>query len=239
MAVFHGKNISFDNVILNLDAANIKSYPGSGTTWYDTSGRGNHFTVNASAYNSTGVKYMDFNGSYGCAVTASGVDMPLPQTSSVSAIVWTIPKNSSADWRTLFRAESSGANHHVIIQSGGWLLGMYDNTNSTGFNNSGFSQQSLPGYPTQWNMMVWRWSNVSSSNYYYNFSYNDTPGTIQGYISSSNARFITGFRTLGAYNAASPSQFWGSIASVTMYNRYLSNDEVVGYFNATRKRFSI
>ena len=237
MSINYNPTISTSGLVLSLDAANKKSYPGTGTTWTDLSGNGNNFTINASAYNGTGPKYMDFNGSYGCAVTASGSDLLISGT--VTAIVWTIPLNSTANWRTLFRAESSGADHSVIIQSGGWTLGMYDGTNATGFNATAFSQQSLPGYPTQWNMMVWRWTSVANSYYNYNFTYNNTPSTLQGYIASGNARFKSGIRTLGAYNAASPSQFWGSIGSISMYNRYVTDDEIVKYFNSTRGRYGI
>ena len=35
MAFFRGPNIVTDGLILALDAASPKSYPGSGTTWYD------------------------------------------------------------------------------------------------------------------------------------------------------------------------------------------------------------
>lgn len=37
MAVFHSPNIILDNLTLSLDAANAKSYPGSGSIWYDQS----------------------------------------------------------------------------------------------------------------------------------------------------------------------------------------------------------
>jgi hypothetical protein len=240
MSVKYNPSITTDGIILALDAADVRSYPGSGTAWRDTSGNKNHFTVNASAYNGTGPKYMDFNGSYGCAVTASGVDTIGMTGGTMTAIVWTRIKNSTSDWRTLFRGETSNNDHQVIVQSGGWLIGMYDNTNSTGFNSSGYSQQSLPGYGTsQWNMLVWRWASVQNQNYYYNFSYNNTPSTLQGYNSSGNARFKGGFRTLGAYYAASPSQFWGDIGKITMYNRYLDDAEVLQHWNAHRGRFGV
>ena len=227
-----------DGLFLCLDAADRKSYPGSGTTWYDTSGNNNHFTINASAFNSSGAKYMDFNGLYGCATTASGSDVGA--AGSCSAVVWTRILNSASNWRTLFRGETTGADHQVIIQAGGWTIGMYDNINATGFNSNGFSQQSLPGYGTSaWNMLVWRWSSTTYSYYYHNFSYNDSPGTLRGYINSANARFKCGFRTLGAYNASSPSQFWGDIAHVSMYNRYITDDEVLVHFNSRRGRFGL
>jgi hypothetical protein len=239
MSTYFGPEISTDGLMLCLDAGNTRSYPGTGTTWYDISGSGGtNFTINASAFNSSGPKYMDFNGSYGCAVTASGVDTTFSGT--CTAVVWTRILNSSGNWRTLFRAESSGADHQVIVQSGGWAIGMYDNTNGTGFNSSGFSQQSLPGYGTsQWNMLVWRWVSTQNDFYYYSFSYNDSPETERGANSSSNARFKTGFRTLGAYNSSSPNQFWGDIAYIAMYNRRLDNAEVRAAFQAQRGRFGI
>ena len=238
MTVSYNPTIPTSGLVLCLDVGNPKSYPGSGTTWYDVSGNNNNFTINASAYNSSGPKYMDFNGSYGCAVTASGVNTTTYGT--CTAVVWTRIKNSSSDWRTLFRAEGTGADHQVIVQTGGWDIGMYDNTNGSGFNSSGFSQQSLPGYGTSaWNMIVWRWQSTQYDYYYYNLCYNDSPGTLRGYNSSSNTRFKTGFRTLGAYNSGSPSQFWGDIGYIAMYNRYIDDNEVLTHFYAQRGRFGI
>lgn len=239
MAIRYNPEISNDGLKLLLDAGNTRSYPGSGNLWYDLSGNNNHFYLqNASAYNTTGPKYMDFNGSYGCAVTSSGYNMEISGT--VTALLWTRILNSASDWRTLFRAEGGGQDHQVIIVAGGWTIGMYDNDLGTGFNSSGFSQQSIPGYNTsQWNMLVWRWVSTQNDFNYYTFSYNDSPETIRGSNSSANARFKTGFRTLGAYNSGSPSQFWGDISYLAMYNRRLDDREVNTIFQATRGRYGI
>ena len=43
--MFVGPNIVTDGLVLALDTANVKSYPGSGTTWYDKSGNGNNGTL--------------------------------------------------------------------------------------------------------------------------------------------------------------------------------------------------
>jgi len=51
LGLSHSPSLVLDGLVLALDAANIKSYPGSGTTWIDLSGRGNNFTlVNPSYY---------------------------------------------------------------------------------------------------------------------------------------------------------------------------------------------
>ena len=47
MANLYGPRIVTDGLVLHLDAANRKSYPGSGSTWYDLSGNGNNGTINS------------------------------------------------------------------------------------------------------------------------------------------------------------------------------------------------
>lgn len=231
--------IAIDGAVVHLDAGDIDSYPGSGTSWFDLSGNGNHFTINASAFNSSGPKYMDFNGSYGCAKKTSS-DVSL--SGNVTCICWTRVLNSTGNWRTLLRGLSSGADHQVIIQSGAWAIGMYDNTNGTGFNSNGFSQQSLPAYGTSnWDMLVWRFYDTEVP--YHLFSYNETAGQIRGSITSSNSRFKHGVCSIGAYNNAeqnnpnNASQFWGDIGVITLYNRVLHPYEINEYFQATRGRF--
>lgn len=56
MAHHHSPKIVTDGLELLLDAANTKSYPGSGTTWYDVSGNSRHFTLDGSGitWNSAG-----------------------------------------------------------------------------------------------------------------------------------------------------------------------------------------
>ena len=63
MASFAGPNITNNNLAFNLDAGNVKSYPGSGATWNDLAGTEIHGTVNSATYtdNAHG-KYFAFDG---------------------------------------------------------------------------------------------------------------------------------------------------------------------------------
>lgn len=240
MALKYSPQISRNGLVLALDAGDKNSYPGSGTTWYDLSGNGNDFAINASAFNSSGPKYMDFNGSYGCAKKQNS---DLVVIGDVTVICWTRVLTSNSNWRTLLRALSTGGDHQVIIQSGGSALGMYDNVNGTGFNSSGFDITTLPGYGTGWAMMTWRWYNNTQP--YYNFYYNNTPQTLRGSNNSSNSRFKCGICSIGAYNNSdqnnvnSASQFWGDVSSMTIYNRFLSDNEVLQNYNAQRTRYGV
>jgi len=235
MGFYRGPNISTNGLVLALDAASNRSYPGSGTTWFDISGNQNNFSIVASAYNTSGPKYMDFNGSYGCAKSAS--DISLSDAEGATYIVWTRVLNNAGNWRTLTRSYVN--DHHVIILAGGNTLGMYDN-DSSGFISSGYTITNLPSF-NGWACLYWRWQRLTP---YYEFSYNDSPGTIRGSISDANARYNRGFGSIGAYHngnttPSDASQYWGDIAVFYAYNRRLTDSELLQYFNATRTRFGI
>jgi hypothetical protein len=224
------------NLIVHLDAGNTSSYSGSGTVWNDLSGQGNHFNIVAAAYNSSGPKYMDFNGSYGIAKNST--DISLSDATGVTYCVWTRVKGTG-DWRTLTRSYIN--DHHVIINYAGWEIGMYDN-DSAGFINAGYSQQSLPNYnTTNWIAMYWRWQ---SSSPYYEMSYNDTPGTIRTSLTDANARYNRGFGSIGGYHngnqtPSSGAQYWGDIGVFMAYNRRLTDAELTQNYNFYRTRFSL
>jgi len=240
-------SISRDGLILHLDAANWYSYPGTGTRWYDISGRGNHISVLATAYKTTGPKYMDFNGSFGCAKFETTDFIPSTTTATVTAIVWTrmLRYDVSSTCRTLFRGKSSSGNHWVIGDCSGWTIGMYNNDNGINYQNSGYSQQSLPGYNTgRWNMMVWRYQPASP---YYLLTINDTPNVTSGQLTDSRDGWPAGkgICSIGAYNneaqssVTNASQYWGDISSVMIYNRILSNVELLENYQSRKNRFGL
>ena len=224
-----GGALPTDGMRVYLDATNTDSYPGSGTTWTDLSGYGNNFQIVNGAFKGgagsmTG--YMDFQGSHGQA--KNGGDISL--SGDVSYVCVTRIKNSTGQWRTLTR--SYNADHHVIVQSGAWNIGMYDN-NGAGFIGTGYSQQSLPGYASNsFMVMVWRWSNNDNPTYELHVD-----GISRGSISNSNARYNRGFGSIGGYhsgntNPSSGSQWWGDIRLFAAYARRLSTSEIAEIQNA-------
>lgn len=53
-----GPNIVPEDIVLYLDASNLTSYPGSGTTWYDISGNSNNFTlINSPTFTGNGFDF--------------------------------------------------------------------------------------------------------------------------------------------------------------------------------------
>lgn len=222
-----GLGIVTSGLVINIDAGNVASYPGTGTTWTDLSGSGNNFLLyNASAWRSGTTPYMDFEGSYSWAYTANSTD--ITATSNATIMMFSSIKNSTGDWRTLMRGSTSNGQHQVIIESGSNRLGMYDQ--SYGFRPSGFDISTLPSPYTKFNCLTWR---MSTSSPYYRFSYNANPTT---YDITAGGPW-TGFTHLGAYQGG--SQFWGKIAVYLLYNRTLTDGEITRNFNAYKARFSL
>jgi hypothetical protein len=63
MGIAYNPAIIRSNLVLCLDAANPKSYPGSGTTWFDLSGNGRNFTwVSTPSFTSGSIPYFSTLG---------------------------------------------------------------------------------------------------------------------------------------------------------------------------------
>ena len=73
MALIHSPRIVTDGLVLFLDAANKKSYSGSGVNWLDVSGTGNTSTLtNGPTYNSNSNNgIMSFDGTNDYTITSS------------------------------------------------------------------------------------------------------------------------------------------------------------------------
>jgi len=242
MAILYNPRIITDGLAMCLDAANAKSYPGSGTTWTDLSGNGYNFNVNSSAYSTAGgIANMNFEGSFGAAKrVVSSTLTDVPNFSNATIMCFSTLLNSTGTWRTLVRASSTGDDHQVIIQAGANNLGMYDN-NGAAFISAGFDVTTLPNPYTQFNCLTWR---LSQSSPYYQFQYNNDP-TIYS-ITNASSTYTQGFSIIGAYHNGSTgtgsgdsSQYWGKIAVFLYYNRHLTTTEITQNYNTLRGRFGI
>lgn len=231
-------NLVTEGLKLCLDAGNVRSYPGTGTTWSDISGNGYNFTINASAYSTAGsIPHMNFEGSYGAAKrVVSGALTDVPNYFDGTVMIFSSILNSTSTWRTLIRGASS--DHQVIVEAGSNRLGMYDN-NNVGFLYSGVDVTSIPNTYTNFNCLTWKFSQGSP---YYSFQWNAS-GT-EYTITNSNATFNNGFCVIGAYHDGSTavgtsSQYWGKIAVFLYYERHLSQTEITRNYNTFRNRFGV
>jgi hypothetical protein len=91
--------ISRTNLVCYLDAGNPSSYPGSGTTWFDLTGRGNNCSLtNGAYYDTEGQGSIYFDGTNDLGVIAAASDLDFPADFTVESWFHWIPfRGSSLD----------------------------------------------------------------------------------------------------------------------------------------------
>lgn len=113
MAINYGPKIVTDGLVLCLDAADTLSYPGSGTTWTDLSGRGNHHTITGSPTYSSGRFTLDGSTQgFTRATSMNGV------SSTNTVVIWYSTTDSMELWvrgnqsSAFYLSASSGNNYY-------------------------------------------------------------------------------------------------------------------------------
>jgi hypothetical protein len=226
MAVAYNPKIVTDGLVLALDAANVKSYPGSGTTWTDMSGLGNHGTlVNSPTYSNGSIV---FNGTTQYINVGS---QPLQNNSSFTISTF-----------VQFTNFNTGG-YQSIIDSGNFGTGTIgyclakDNLNNLFVAvNSGYSSVNTNVTNNTW----YEFAATASfgSPYILKIYINGVERSVVGSGVSSTLTISQNLvRSFTNYNLATYTS--GSQSSLKIYNRALSAAEIQQNFNALRGRYSI
>jgi hypothetical protein len=211
------------SVAMYLDAGNVSSYPGSGTTWTDLSGNGKNGTLtNGPTYSSANSGSIVFDGTDDYVTTSSSV-LPSPNSSPLT-LEAVCMNTSGSGWQTVLGTHSS------FTQIGFNGTTLYFGRNGGGGNillSSGASVST-----NTWCHIVMTYDG-SLAYVYLNGSF-ITSGNI-----GSNGQ-TNGVSLLSTFTSASPSErFTGRIAVARVYNGVLSSSEVSQNFNALRGRYGI
>jgi hypothetical protein len=229
MAIRGGPKIVDDGLVLALDAANKKSYPGSGTTWNDLSGNAKNGTLqNGVGYSTIGGGTLTFDGvndivNFGIGNTF----FPIPQ---FTIDIW---------FRSLGTVPTTGTSPSLY----GFTYGIrcFVGTSSLSFsvdNGSDVSATStlgsIPFRNGSWyNSTMTHTGSINSM--YINGAFNVSVNRSW----SGTSRWPTNAWNLGRDNNNSFQFFFGNIGQCKIYNRAITPDEIQQNFNATRSRFNI
>lgn len=222
MALQHSPRIVTDGLVLCLDAANPKSYTGSGTAWRDLSGRSNDASLVAGAtYDSGNFGSIDFDGTDDLATTS--------MQSSVSF-----------SWSVWFKTDvvNDGYRNLISIRQNSYMLMLMElGSSSMGFwSPDGLAGDYLNMNPitinTWYNAVFVREGNNITNGYkaYLNGEFRGSKNT--GTWSSTDPVIIGGRTDVAQY-------FKGNIAHISIHNRALTATEVSQNFNALRGRFGL
>ena len=216
MATHYSPKIVTDGLVLCLDAANAKSYPGSGTTWYDLSGNGNHGTlVNGVTYNSQNGGVFEFDG-VNDEISVSG------------------PNLTSSDYTVIGGSRYSGGTRGRIISaaSNNWLLGHWSSGSERHYAQGWITSSSGGANDLNWRIYTGT-GNIGTDQYY--FWINDE---IHTGPSTGGSQGPNGFK-LGRYYNNSNEYSTGQISFLLVYNKILTNKEIKQTYVAFRRRFGI
>lgn len=118
MGLAHNPRIVTSGLVLYLDAANPRSYPGTGTTWFDLSGNNNHGTlVNGIGYNSDNNGKLIFDGVDDTVTTSLVRPSPTTEPTTYELV---FKYNSTATFRGLIGAS--------IYNASGFSVGFIGNS---------------------------------------------------------------------------------------------------------------
>lgn len=216
-----------DSLLLNLDSTASGSYSGSGNTWTDLSGQGNHGTINGATYTSAEDSfYFDgYNDRVGCG-NISGFN-----TNELTLEAWVNINSFTAN---------DGDTTTFIIQGGDSSLDFDLQTVRSGSTNTftfriGSSKTISSGSVSTdtWYHLLATYDG-SSMKFYLNNSLVGTNSSTRTFQNSRNVE-------LGRYTFATENAFQldGYLAVVRIYNDVLTDDERQTNFNAYRERFGV
>lgn len=222
MSIAYNTSIVRDGLVLYLDAANKKSYPGTGTAWNDLSGNGRNSTLsNGPIFNTN---YFSFDGTNDVATLSNNF---IPADSPLTVSVWVKPRSDGMLVDTL-NDSLSWDGFTIRIQSGFYRWWLFKQNNSPNIQASLASTLVYNG----------NWQNVTGT-------YNGTTAAlyINGVLDVSVA--YSGGYDLGTANigigarATTANPCNCDISNVSIYNRALSANEVQQNFNAMRGRYNV
>ncbi len=234
---YNSGSIITNGLVLCLDAANRKSYPGSGTTWTDLSGNGNNGTlVNGVGYNSSNLGSLVFDGvnDYVSGPTFSNVLNY--QTSGTIECFFKIISSPSIDFPDIWGFEGSSTTRVIWFEANTvannnlrfvWRL----SSGSLGAINTGIA----PSTNRNINQVVCSYEVISTNitfRVYINGTFHNS-STVSGSLTNSPSLPLS----IGGFLAA--QSFNCNIYNFKIYNRALTAEEIQQNFNATRSRYGI
>ncbi len=230
-----------DGLVLCLDAANQKSYPGSGTNWNDLSGNGNNGTLtNGPTFNSGNGGGWVFDG-VDDFISGSDVPFRFANTFTLDATVYF--NGTDINGTIIGKRNGSPFNQYAIsINSGNPYVGGVGKVATFFGRADGGSTDILLNYtlPSAGIYNIVSSINANSQTLYVN---GVARATTNVNISSNTFNISGRDLLIGATrdNAGTGiiGPFPGNIYTTKIYNRVLSPQEIQQNYNATKTRFGL
>lgn len=219
-----------NGLILNLDAGNPASYPGSGNTWNDISGNGNNGTLNGgTAYSSSDGGALSFNGSNSYVNITNNSQLQITGSSTIE--FWIKPTNLAAGRQNIID-KTYGGEFAFTQETDGSISYFYGTSGVLAMPYQGFSTSPTVATQGQWQHFAIVRNLTNSKLYWYKNGVlvNSVAASYTAAAPTSNNINI-GLGYTGVY-------YNGLISSAHIYNRALSAAEIQQNFNALSSRYN-
>jgi len=237
MGVYGGPHEVTSGLVGYWDAGNTKSYPGSGSTWYDLSGSKKNGTITSSSWSSSSGGYFQHDGTTNRS-TAITYSTALYDwwTTDFTIDAWIYPTSYTGWYNSSPNIPTLVGNMSPTNISDYWSFGI----NSTGYIMF-YYYTTTQNYVTSANLNVslntWSYITMTKTSSGIRLYYNNTTDGVTTAISGTPTSFATYNLTIAGYYNSKPT---GNIASIKIYKgKALALSEVAQNFNALRGRFGI
>ena len=225
MGIAYNSRVVVEGLVLALDAGNSKSYPGSGTTWTDLSGRGNNGTLtNGPTYSSANGGSLVFDGSDDYVNCGNATSLSF--TNNLTVSIWCSSNNAASYRSPLMKSSNSswadGFGYYQLSGIFAFYINQWNGAQIVSVSKASFSITNFVATYNGVNLKL-----------YENGTLIQTGSSYTTNISNSSTNLEIGRGGGGSYNWS------GNIAQTQIYNRALSAEEVTQNFNALRSRFGI
>ena len=225
MGFFRGANVVTDGLVLALDAANNKSYPGAGTVWNDLSGNGYTGTLtNGPTFNSENNGSIVFDGADDYSIGSTTLNI----NNSVTLEAFIYPTSYILGF---------DAGGFIVSNIGYYLELAYNGVIRSyfyGLSSQGYHYGTITIPLNTWSqVLVVRNIDDSTIKHYFNGALDNTISGITGTINNGQQNY-----QVGGYQGSGYS-YIGRIPTVRIYNRALSAQEILQNYNAQKSRFNL
>ena len=239
MGFYRGPNIVRDGLVLALDAGSPRSYPGTGTTWFDLSGNDNNVTITGPTWNSAG--YFAFDGTNDYCATSSNLNLTTYDSVVVEVGIKTNATNASmfAFEHTINWNTTSGGFGLVLHSNGGGNTANLHHTN----HNTEVAKNYSFTMNTGWSIHTNVYSRIvdSTGRLAYTNGTLNAFSTTGGYTTATDTvagSFANAIFYIGA-RAGTGTYLNGHIAFLRVYGFKLSATEILQNAIGNKKRFGL
>ena len=217
-----------NGLILNLDAGNASSYPGTGTTWTDLSGNGRNATLaNGVGYSSSSGGVLTFDG-----INDYGQVPAFTYPNSYTVAVWVkINYTSSTNYARIIE---KGLNNEFALTINK-VTPLYSNKYTYQLGDSDVALASNSPVSSGYTLLTTTIENATSNQHLIKFYINNT-------LNNTATKTISFTKTNPLYFGGNPAALnltamLGEIGQIFMYDRVLSASEITQNFATTKTRF--